>query len=32
MEEQESEWHSPSRTPKLWPEEWHEQNPSDGKK
>ena len=32
MEEQESEWRSPSRTPKLWPEEWHEQNPPDGKK
>ena len=31
MEEQESEWRSPSRTPKLWPEEWHEQNAPDGK-
>ena len=32
MDAQESEWRSPSRTPKLWPEEWHEQNPPDKEK
>ena len=29
MDAQDSDWHSPSRLPKLWPEEWYEQNPSD---
>lgn len=27
MDAQESEWRYPNHTPKLWPEEWHEQNP-----